>query len=144
MPVMTLPEFDENRYYCGLLKHRPCITHTHTNSACLFTFMPTVLGLAEMALTFFMPALTVLCFRSATKTVLTTHWCFSYCWTVLHSIKAFSVSYSVPSPPGEQKLGGDTTRWMTQTNQRDTPCYIMSCWAIKWRGESASSVAQME
>lgn len=118
MPVMTLPEFDENRYYCGLLKHRALRTPT-AFSACHFTFMPAVLGLAEMALTFFIPSLTVLCFRSVTTTVLTTPWCFSYCWTALHSTKAAPGSYSVPSPPVNRSWEGTQSgRWPKLTKKR--------------------------
>ena len=48
----------------------------------IFIIKP-VLGLAGMELIFFIEACMVLRFRFVTRTVLITHQCFSYCWTVL-------------------------------------------------------------
>lgn len=58
------------------------------------------------------------------------HWNF-------HSVGAFSVSHSAPPVNRlgvRKRLGGDTTRQMTQTDQRDIPCHITSCFAMK-KGE---------
>jgi len=43
------------------------------------TSLTSVLGLSRMELTFFIEALTVLCFGSVAKTVLIIHQCFGHC-----------------------------------------------------------------
>lgn len=60
-----------------------------------FFFLSAVLVLADTKLIFFTALVTVSCFGLATKRVLITHRCFSYCWAVLTE-QAFSASHVDP------------------------------------------------
>lgn len=95
-----------------------------------------VLGLAGMDLTFLLADSMVLYFGFATKTMLVTHQCFVYYYMVLVQCQGFPFFPLCPTP---QWVGWDQARnWkrtqtgqLTQIDQRDIPCHVMSCSAIK-------------
>lgn len=90
---------------------------------------------------------TVLCFGFVTKTVSTTHWCFSYWWTALaqqQGILCFSCCPDSEEAGSAQNLWGDTARAADCTDQRmihailcskgwgkeggNYSVYLLSCW----------------
>lgn len=85
----------------------------------------TLLSLAGVKLIFFTAVHMTLFFRPVTKTVLTTHQCFSYCFTVFHSIKVTSIFHSRILAVGKI-LGQDTAR-TADSNKSDILYHTTSC-----------------
>lgn len=76
----------------------------------------------------------VLWFRFVTKTVLVTRGCFSSCWAELAQCKGlgrFSLCPTWTHWGEPERLGEDTTKHITCTNQRVIPCHRTSWSAIE-------------
>jgi len=86
-----------------------------------------------MQLTSFTAAYMVLCFAFMAKTVLTTHQWFSYCSTVLAQHEAILTCCCPKQVGWEWSRGWEGTQLgqLTSSGQRDIPCHMTLCSAIK-------------
>lgn len=103
---------------------------------CRSSNLANVLGLAGIKLPSFLAAHTVPCFVFVVKLVLITCQCFGFCRTILAQYQDF---YSFPLPcPKLSRLGAwvweGTQPWqLALTYQRDIPCHMVLCSAMKTR-----------
>lgn len=105
------------------------------------------LGSGWYGINFPIAALVVLHFVFVARKVLMRHQSFGYCWVLLSHIEAVSKSHTPRRPVGwECARGWKRTKpgQLTQDDQREIPYQIMSCPAIKAKGEDHSSSKEGE
>lgn len=101
---------------------------------CRSSNLANVLGLAGIKLPSFLAAHTVPCFVFVVKLVLITCQCFGFCRTILAQYQDF-YSFPLPCPKLGAWVWEGTQPWqLALTYQRDIPCHMVLCSAMKTRG----------